>query len=91
MDPNIARSVTEALDAGDGILHLAPTWVPRPGNIPGKRLHLAEQDPYALGAHRSGIDERWIASTTVADNGPDTPADEGLSYVVGAGAPRVSQ
>ena len=28
------------------------------------------------------IDERWFASTTWAENGPDTPDDEGLSYVV---------
>jgi hypothetical protein len=34
-----------------------------------------------LGAHRGGINERWFASTTNADNGPGTPPDEGLSYV----------
>ncbi len=39
------------------------------------------RDVYALGAHRGGIDERWLASTTKADNGPGTPADEGLSYI----------
>ena len=31
--------------------------------------------------HRGGINERWFSSTTNADNGPGTPADEGLSYV----------
>ena len=36
---------------------------------------------YACGAHRGGINERWFSSTTNADNGPGTPADEGLSYV----------
>ena len=36
---------------------------------------------YAFGAHRGGIDERWFASTTKADNGPETLPDEGLSYI----------
>lgn len=35
-----------------------------------------------LGLDRGGIDERWLSSTTNADNGPATPGDEGLSYVV---------
>lgn len=35
-----------------------------------------------MGQQRGGIDERWFSSTTHADNGPDTPADEGLSYIV---------
>jgi hypothetical protein len=55
--------------------------------MPGGRLKLDPRDLYALGAHRGGIDERWFSSTTNADNGPGTPADEGLSYiVVGNGA-----
>ncbi|MDF1513196.1 MAG: hypothetical protein P1S60_05240, partial [Anaerolineae bacterium] len=29
-----------------------------------------------------GIDERWFSSTVHADNGPLTPGDEGLSYIV---------
>lgn len=71
-----------ALSAGDGIVRLAPCWVPRSFLVPGGRLKLARQDLYALGAHRGGIDERWFASTTNADNGPGTPPDEGLSYIV---------
>jgi len=70
-----------ALDAGEGILRLAPTWVPRSFLMPGARLKLARQDLYALGAHRGGIDERWFASTTPAAN-EGAPPDEGLSYVV---------
>jgi hypothetical protein len=70
------------LAEGEGILHLAPTWVPRTFCIPGKRLKLHPADLYAMGAHRGGIDERWFASTTNADNGPETRPDEGLSYVV---------
>src|SRR5438477_12528418 len=49
--------------------------------IPGRRLRLHPDDLYAFGGHRGGINERWFSSTTNADNGPGTPADEGLSYV----------
>lgn len=71
-----------ALEQGEGILRLAPTWVPRSFCIPGKRIKLYQSDYYAFGAHRGGIDERWLSSTTRADNGPLTTPDEGLSYAV---------
>lgn len=71
----------EALRANEGIVRLAPCWVPRSFLMPGGRLKLDPRDLYALGAHRGGIDERWFSSTTNADNGPGTPQDEGLSYV----------
>src|SRR6266513_86915 len=71
----------EAIDAGNGILRLEPCWVPRTFMIPGRRLKLHPADLYALGGQRGGINERWFSSTTSADNGPGTPADEGLSYV----------
>src|SRR6266705_3552464 len=71
----------QALAASNGILRLAPTWVPRSFLMPGKRLKLATQDLYALGAHRGGIDERWFGSTTPAANA-GAPWDEGLSYIV---------
>jgi hypothetical protein len=70
-----------ALQAGEGIVRLAPCWVPRSFLMPGGRLKLDPRDLYALGAHRGGIDERWFSSTTNADNGPGTPWDEGLSYI----------
>lgn len=70
-----------ALGAGDGIVRLAPCWVPRSFLMPGGRLKLDLRDLYALGAHRGGIDERWFSSTTNAANGPGTPWDEGLSYI----------
>jgi len=70
------------LEAGEGILRMAPTWVPRTFCIPGKRLKLHPADLYAFGANRGGIDERWFASCEKADNGPLTRPDEGLSYVV---------
>jgi hypothetical protein len=71
-----------AYEQGQGVLRLAPTWVPRSFCIPGKRIKLHPNDLYAFGAHRGGIDERWFSSTTKADNGPLTTPDEGLSYVV---------
>jgi len=79
--PNEIQRVKEAIDAGNGILRLAPTWVPRSFLMPGRRIKLAPQDLYALGAHRGGIDERWFSSTTAAAN-EGAPPDEGLSYVV---------
>jgi hypothetical protein len=69
-------------EQGEGILRLAPTWVPRSFSIPGRRLKLHPDDLYAYGAHRGGIDERWFASTTKADNGPLSTPDEGLSYAI---------
>ena len=69
---------------GNGILRLAPTWVPRAFCRPGKRIRLHPDDTYAKGLDKGGIDERWFSSTTWAENGPGTPEDEGLSYVVSA-------
>jgi hypothetical protein len=81
---NESALIRQAIDASAGILRLAPTWVPRSFLMPGRRLKLAPQDLYALGAHRGGIDERWFASTTPAANA-GAPPDEGLSYVVHKG------
>lgn len=76
-----ADRVRSVLEASEGILRLAPTWVPRSFLMPGKRIKLAPQDYYALGGHRGGIDERWFGSTTPAAN-ENREIDEGLSYVV---------
>lgn len=72
----------KALEQGRGILRLTPTWVPRVFCVPGRRIKLHPDDYYALGNARGGLDERWLASTTPADNGPLTSPDEGLSHVV---------
>src|SRR5690348_4318863 len=77
-DSNVIR---EALSAGEGIVRLAPCWVPRSFLMPGGRLKLDPRDLYILGGHRGGIDERWFSSTTKAANGPLTAEDEGLSYI----------
>jgi len=81
---NVAELAAAALTNGEGILRLAPTWVPRSFLQPGRRLKLHPADYYALGAHRGGIDERWFASTTPAANEGASP-DEGLSYCVHEG------
>src|SRR3977135_3389602 len=73
--------ILEALSQGNGVVRLAPCWVPRSFLMPGGRLKLDPRDLYALGAHRGGIDERWFSSTTKAANGPLTAPDEGLSYI----------
>src|SRR5579862_2140628 len=78
---SINQTTRNAIEAGEGILRLSPTWVPRSFLMPGRRLKLATKDLYAYGANRGGIDERWFASTTGAMNENRT-ADEGLSYVV---------
>ena len=81
---NVAELAAAALTDGEGILRLAPTWVPRSFLQPGRRLKLHPADYYALGAHRGGIDERWFASTTPAAYEGASP-DEGLSYCVHEG------
>jgi len=77
------KSLAElALEQGQGIVRLAPNWVPRFYCVPGRRIKLHPDDYYALGGARGGIDERWFSSTTPADNGPLTGVDEGLSAIV---------
>lgn len=77
----IKAAAEAALEAGGGVLRLAPCWVPRSFLQPGLRLKLHPADTYAYGLNRGGIDERWFGSTTEAANENRTP-DEGLSYVV---------
>jgi hypothetical protein len=84
MAHDISKLCREALEAGNGILRLAPNWVPRSFLHPGGRIKLHPDDLYALGTHRGGIDERWFASTTEAAN-DNRNWDEGLSYVVHRG------
>jgi len=80
-----ASEVKAAIEATSGVLRLAPAWVPRAFLVPGRRLRLNPKDLYVLGAERGGIDERWLASTVRADNGPLTAPEEGLSHIVWEG------
>lgn len=70
--------VARALSDGDGIVRLTPAWVARDFLPPGRRLGLPD-DAYDLG-ERGYLCERWLASTTKADNRIGPP-DEGLSYI----------
>jgi len=72
----------KALEQGKGVVRLAPNWVPRSFCVPGRRIKLHPDDYYAMGGERGGIDERWFASTTPADNGPLTFENEGMSFIV---------
>jgi hypothetical protein len=77
----------KALSDGDGILRLEPAWVARDFLPAGRRLGLPE-DSYDLG-ERGEVCERWLASTTKADNRLGPP-DEGLSYVALEGDERLT-
>jgi hypothetical protein len=81
LQQGIRGRVEAALQETEGLLRLAPCWVPRSFLQPGQRLKLHPDDLYAYGLDRGGIDERWFASTTPAANENRTP-DEGLSYCV---------
>lgn len=80
--PSTSQQIRQAFEASQGILRLTPTWVPRAISISGKRMKLHPADTFAYGIMRGGIDERWIASTVKADNGPLTTFNEGVSQVV---------
>lgn len=76
--PTIKSIIENELNRNNGILKLKPAWVARNFITPGKRLGLPE-DQYDLG-DRGGICERWLASTTSADNKVSVPF-EGLSFL----------
>jgi hypothetical protein len=71
-------AVAGAIADGDGILRLRPAWVARDFLPPGRRLGLPD-DAYELG-ERGAVCERWLASTTEADNRVGPPG-EGLSVL----------
>ncbi|AQX17288.1 hypothetical protein BKM78_11585 [Tessaracoccus sp. T2.5-30] len=70
------------MEAGNGVLRLAPAWVPRAFCTPGRRLRLHPHDYYPFAKGRGGIDERWLGSAIRADNGPGTGPYEGLSLAI---------
>ena len=79
---DIRAIIKEELNRRRGLLLFAPCWVARNFMQPGRRLKLDPRDYYAYGGAKGGIDERWFASTTPADNAEYTIPNEGLSYVV---------
>ena len=70
--------VVQAVDESGGVLRLAPALVARDWLPPGRRLGLSEAE-YDLG-ERGFVCERWLGSTTHADNRVG-PADEGISRI----------
>jgi hypothetical protein len=72
----LKQIIENELKSAGGILKLNPAWVARNFIAPGRRLGLPESH-YNLG-DRGGICERWLASTTKADNKVAVP-NEGLS------------
>ena len=88
MTTNAKREMLEsALAKGNGILRLEPAWVARDFLPPGRRLGLKEEE-YEVG-ERGWISERWIGSTTKADNRIGPP-DEGLSTISLGGGQRIT-
>jgi len=81
------ETVENALAKGNGILRLEPAWVARGFMPPGRRLGLTEEE-YEVG-ERGWISERWLGSTTRADNLVGPP-DEGLSYIALGGDERIT-
>ena len=78
-DSNKREIVERALADGKGIVRCEPAWVARDFLPPGFRLGLEKEEDYNVG-ERGYICERWLCSTTKADNAVGPP-DEGLSYV----------
>jgi len=77
-DPKRLKILEKALSDQNGVLRLEPAWVARNFLPTLYRLGLSEEE--ANVGERGAICERWLASTTKADN-PVGPEDEGLSYL----------
>lgn len=75
---DVRRIVEKAIERHSGILPLEPAWVARDFLPAGRRLGCSE-DQYDLG-ERGAISERWLGSTTEADNRIKVP-HEGLSFL----------
>jgi hypothetical protein len=78
MSSDIKDAVAGLIAETDGLLRLKPAWVSRIFLPPGKRLGLPDE-AYDAG-ERGYITERWIGSTTEAENPIHTP-NEGLSFI----------
>lgn len=78
---NGEKIINNAIEKGEGILRLAPNWVPRKYSRPGRRLKLNPNDYFSYGIKRGAITERWLSSATKALNGKNNSKNEGLSYI----------
>lgn len=77
-----SEQIRQTFEKGDGVLRMAPVFVPRRFSRPGWRLRLHPDDYYAYGTARGAIKERWFSSVIPAMNGPEARPDEGMSYIV---------
>ena len=82
------EKIWDAYRQGEGIVRLAPVFVPRRFSQPGYRLKLHPDDYFALGTRRGAIKERWFSSVIPAMNGEEAAADEGMSYVAPTNDPK---
>lgn len=73
-----SKIIDKIIAEHNGILRLNPAWVARDSSPSGQRLGLQENQ-YDVGK-RGWISERWLASTTLADN-RIKHKNEGLSYI----------
>ena len=81
---DVKARLEQILSDNHGILRLEPAWVARDWLSPGRRLGL-DDAAYDVG-DRGFICERWLGSTTHADNRVG-PSDEGMSYLAVEGEP----
>jgi hypothetical protein len=84
---DIKSVIEQELKKNNGILRLRPAWVARNFIPPGKRFNLPDAQ-FNLG-NRGGICERWLGSTTRADNKVSVP-DEGISFIAVDGGEDIS-
>jgi len=77
-ESEIREILLKEYESSNGIFRLLPTWVARSSMPSGMRLGLEEHQTNV--GDRGWISERWLGSTTRADN-QIGPQDEGLSYL----------
>jgi hypothetical protein len=75
---DVKDAVSGILAETGGLLRLKPAWVSRTFPPPGKRFGLPDET-YDMG-ERGYLTERWLGSTTEAENPIRTP-NEGLSFI----------
>ena len=85
---NDRQRILEAFERGEGVLRLAPNFVPRLIGEPGRRLRLHPDDYFAFGTRRGPIAERRFSATIPAIRGDLPPEEKGMSYVALSDDPR---
>lgn len=79
--PDARQTIEGVIEDGDGVIRVEPAWVCRKFLPHGERLGRENYEPDDGDVEGRGfVSERWLASTTKADNEVGPP-DEGLSYI----------